>query len=113
MDTLEAGSHENAPPLVAQHMRGTSKFHTPPCTPRLRNWQPQKDGTGRNTVARTLRPLGHSETRVSVIHKNGFPTIRISTIRGAGRNHHLDLRKSDIRAVINGLHIAATDLGGL
>ena len=113
MDTLEAGLHENAPLLVAQHKRGTSKLKHPSYTPKLRNWQTLQGGHGRNTVARTLWPFGHSETRVEIITKNGFPTIRILTIRGAGRNHHLDLRKSGIRAVINGLHIAATDLGGL
>ena len=78
MDTLEAGLHENAPPLVAQHMRGTFRLKHPPYTPKLRNWQTLQDGHGRNTVARTLRPLGHSETRVEIITKNGFNTTPVS-----------------------------------
>ena len=112
MNTLDVGVKENAPPLVAQHMRGTSQKQNPLLKPNLWNFQVLKEVPHCETVARALRPFGNSELRITVLAKNGFPIIRLSTIEG-GNNRHLDLRKSDLRAAINGIHMAAAAVGGV
>lgn len=100
METNLNGAKENAPQPVARHKRGTSTIQNPQYKPKLRSFQAVKPQRDRQTVGRSFRPFGDSELRVTVLTKNGYPTIRISTIEGAGRNRRLDLRKSDIPGLI-------------
>ena len=78
--------------------------------PTLRDFQPLAQKPHCKTVARALRPFGQSEARVETVDRNGYPTIRISTVEWPGLSHKLDLRPSDVRCVINGLHLALGEL---
>lgn len=112
MSTLEVGAKEKPPEAVARQMGGPSTIQNPLFKPNLRNFQPLKEVPHCETVARALRPFGNSELRIAVLAKNGFPIIRLSTVEG-GNNRHLDLRKSDLRAALNGIHLAAAAVGGV
>ena len=112
MNALEAGGHEKAPQPRTRQMEGNSRMQNPLYKPTLRTFQPLKEVPHCETVARALRPFGNSELRITVLVKNGFPIIRLSTIEG-GNNRHLDLRKSDLRAALNGIHTAAAMVGGV
>ena len=105
------GANENASQPIGRHKRGTFKFQQPPNKPNLRSFQALKPKRGRETVARTFRPFGQSEARVELLTEGNYPTIRISTIEGDDRRHHLDLRASDLQAVVNGIHISLNSLG--
>lgn len=108
--TLEIPEKREAPDARTSY--GGSSDNQPLFKPSLRSFQRLKEKPHRKTVARALRPFGRSEAQVTVLEKNGFPAIRLSIIEGTGLDRFLDLRKSDIRAVINGLHTALAELGG-
>ena len=106
------GVKENASQPIGRHKRGTFKFQHPLYKPSLRSWQPLAPKRGRETVARALRPFGDSEARVEVLTKGRYPAIRILEAENGRQRRHLDLRKSDIPSLINGLHGALAALGG-
>lgn len=110
-NNLNGAEIENAPLPIGRHnSRSTSKTQCPLIKPNLRSFQALRPKRGRETVSRTLRPFGNSEARVDLLTEDGCPKIRISTIEG-GRRHHLDLRASDLQAIINGCHVSLSSLG--
>lgn len=107
---LEAGAKEKPPEALPRPMGDSSNSKHPLHTPSLRSFQHSKEKPHCKTVARTFRPFGQSEARVETLDRNGYPTIRISTVEWPGLSHKLDLRPSDVRCVINGLHLALGEL---
>ena len=106
--SLEPPERREAPD--ARTSNGGPSVKQPKYKPTLRNYQPVQPKPGRRTVARALRRFGKSEARVEVVTKNDYPHIRISTVEWPGLSHKLDLRPSDVRCVINGLHLALGEL---
>ena len=106
METNLNGAKENAPPLVAQHKRGTFNKKRTQYSKRRPKLQLPDATPAALHIGSTLRPVDGSTLEFALEQRRGRTLFRLSETGANGQCRRFRLRRTDLRALLNAIHRA-------